>query len=351
MTFKTLILSVVAVVLSAGLAMADSLAERLEKGIYTEETVGDLDAAKDIYEQIVADAKTDRIVAAQAQFRLAQCLLKQEKKDAAVEAFKKLIEEFADQKELVAKAKKHAPVRPDFELLPEPWVDGESLQFQVELAGGLDIGTFVFSVRSSREDDKDIWLTNVGRYIHINAPNQGIGRVKVDRTTFRPISSLFHHSILGQFDATYAGDEVTIKTVSRDGGKQNTRKIELDGTYYDNEQGMMLFRRLPLAKGFEATIPILATMSDGALEIDVEVSAQETIDVPPENLSVTGWYCQSSTRQFGFRPTNTAIRSNLTGTVRSAPWKRSVSSSPAKWLSIVTTNEDSRWPRRPNGTL
>ncbi len=77
MTLKTLVLSMVAVVLlSGGLAMADSLAERLERGIYTEETVGDLDAAKDIYQQIVADAESDRVVAAQAQFRLAQCLLK-----------------------------------------------------------------------------------------------------------------------------------------------------------------------------------------------------------------------------------------------------------------------------------
>ena len=60
MTFKTLVLSMVAVVLqSGGVAMADSLAERLEKGIYTEETIGNLDAARDIYQQIVADAETD----------------------------------------------------------------------------------------------------------------------------------------------------------------------------------------------------------------------------------------------------------------------------------------------------
>ena len=93
MTLKTLVLSMVAVVLlSGGLVMADSLAERLEKGIYTEETVGDLDAARDIYLQIVVDAEANRVVAAQAQFRLGQCFLKQEKKDEAIAAFKKLIE-------------------------------------------------------------------------------------------------------------------------------------------------------------------------------------------------------------------------------------------------------------------
>ena len=49
----------------------------------------------------------------------------------------------------VTKVQKHVPIRPDFELLPEPWVDGESLQLQIRLASGLDIGTFVFSVSSS----------------------------------------------------------------------------------------------------------------------------------------------------------------------------------------------------------
>ena len=280
MTIKTLVFSIVVVVLSGGLAMADSLAERLEAGIYAEETVGDLDAARDIYLQIVADAEADRVVAAQAQFRLGQCFLKQEKKDEAIAAFKKLIEEFADQKELVAKAKKHVPIRPDFELLPEPWVDGESLQLQIKLASGFDIGTFVFSVISSQEDGKDIWLSNIGRYIHLNAPNQGIGRVKADRNTLRPTSSLFRHSILGQFEATYTSDEVTIKTVNGDDGKQSIRKVELDSIYYDNEQSILLFRRLPLAKDFKATIPIFVTFADGAMEVEVEVTALETIEVP-----------------------------------------------------------------------
>jgi len=280
MTIKPLVLSVVAaVLLSGGLAMADSLAERLEKGIYTEETVGDLDAAKDIYQQIVTDAGADRAVAAQAQFRLGQCLLKQEKEDEAIGAFKKLIEEFADQKELVAKAKKYVPSRPDFEMLPEPWVDGESLQLRAKLGGGLDIGTFVLSVSSSQEDGKDIWHTNLGRYIFINAPNQGISRVKADRNTFRPISSLFWHSALGNIEATYVSDEAIVNTVGLD-GKQSTRTIELDGIYYDNEQAMLLFRRLPLAKDFKAKIPICATMGSGAMEIEVEVTGQETIEVP-----------------------------------------------------------------------
>src|SRR3972149_7126578 len=78
---------------------AESASELLEKGIYTEETVGDLPKAIEIYQKVVAEAKTTEAYAAEAQFRLGQCLLKQKKTDEAEAAFKKLIESYPDQKE------------------------------------------------------------------------------------------------------------------------------------------------------------------------------------------------------------------------------------------------------------
>ena len=54
---------------------ADSPSELLEKGIFSEETKGDLDEAIKIYRQILADAKANRGFVAQAQYRLGQCLL------------------------------------------------------------------------------------------------------------------------------------------------------------------------------------------------------------------------------------------------------------------------------------
>jgi len=82
-----------------------SPAVMLEKGIYTEETVGDLDAAIKIYQQIVEDAKAARKCAAQAQYRLGMCYLKKRQSAKAVNCFNELIAAFSDQKELVAKAR------------------------------------------------------------------------------------------------------------------------------------------------------------------------------------------------------------------------------------------------------
>ena len=91
---------------SVPVSAAPSSAVLLEKGIYTEETVGDLDAAIKLYQQIVNDAKANRQYGAQAQYRLAMCYLKKKQSAAALQALQAVVADFADQKELVAQAAK-----------------------------------------------------------------------------------------------------------------------------------------------------------------------------------------------------------------------------------------------------
>ena len=103
---KSLILVVAVTVLaSSPSARAQSASELLEKGIFTEETVGDLDAAIKIYEKIVAEAVKNRSYAAQAQYRVGMCYLKQGRKDQAAAAFRTLIDQFPKQTGPVAQAK------------------------------------------------------------------------------------------------------------------------------------------------------------------------------------------------------------------------------------------------------
>ena len=67
---------VLAVALAALPVLAqDSVAVQLEKGMYAQQTTGDLDAAIQIFRQIVASSPADRIYAAKAQMHLAQALL------------------------------------------------------------------------------------------------------------------------------------------------------------------------------------------------------------------------------------------------------------------------------------
>ena len=85
---------------------AETPSAMLEKGIFQEETAGNLDAAVKVYKQIVDEANAARHAVAEAQYRLGVCYQKQGKKDEAQAAFRDLVAKYADEKELVAKARK-----------------------------------------------------------------------------------------------------------------------------------------------------------------------------------------------------------------------------------------------------
>lgn len=105
MLLATLVFGVLAPLSSL---QAESPAVLLEKGIYAEQTKGDVDAAMAIYKTILADAKANRPFLAQAQYRLGMCLLKKKKPTEATAVFQELITKYPEQKALVAKA--HAQI-------------------------------------------------------------------------------------------------------------------------------------------------------------------------------------------------------------------------------------------------
>jgi len=284
---RVLLPALVAVVLAASPGAAagvpsGSASQLLEKGIYAEETVGDLDGAIKIYKQIVAEAKASRKFAAQAQYRLGHCLWKQGKREEAKEAFQTLIKDFADQAELVQKAREFVPAeteQPELKLEPLPWVDGEHLELRIKLAGGLEIGDFVLSARSGKVDGREVWYLAVNRNIAPNAPNLGYSRVVADRRTFLPISSTFRHSLMGTVEGEYSPKQVTVRSRGLD-GKESVKKLDLDGVYYDNEQGWQVFRMLPLADNYKGPLPVCVTFGGGPAKLETEVTGKETIEVP-----------------------------------------------------------------------
>src|SRR5258706_9542151 len=93
----------------AYLAQAVSAAELLEKGIYTEETKGELKAAIGIYQQIVDDPGAEPSLIAQAQMRLGLCELKLGNKPQAISALERLTREFPDKDKLLAIIEQHMP--------------------------------------------------------------------------------------------------------------------------------------------------------------------------------------------------------------------------------------------------
>src|SRR5580700_11277655 len=87
-------------------------AELLQKGIYAQETAGDLDGAIKIYRQIVDSHPIQREIAAQAQYRLGLTLLAKGDAATASQEIQRLGWDFPDYKDLIASAK-NASIAPE----------------------------------------------------------------------------------------------------------------------------------------------------------------------------------------------------------------------------------------------
>ncbi len=271
--FRTLIAAItVAIHPQLTSAAASSPSELLEKGIYSEETKGDLDSAIAIYQQLVAEANINQSLAAQAQFRLGQCYLKKNRTAEATAAFEKLIRDYPNEKELVAKAREHLPGK--FVLGPVPWVDGERLQLNIMAASGADIGTVEYRADLMQNvSGRKVWRIGA----RLMAGPQSVSTVDVEPDTFRPISSYWKHSMLGEVTGTYRAGEVVIQRL----GTAQPTTVPVDGPVVDNEEAMHLMRRLPLQVGYRTTLPVITSLGGGTvISISLEVQGKETIEVP-----------------------------------------------------------------------
>jgi hypothetical protein len=267
-TGAAVLLAASALSITTGYAQSVPLSDLLEKGIYAEETKGDLDGAIALYQQLIGDAKTNQRLAAQAQFRLGQCFLKKNRTAEATAAFQRLIKDFPDEKELIAKTRPHLPDA--LVLGPVPWPDGEELELTIKFANGADIGTMVYRARSAQFEGRKVWELGARMF----AKAHSFSRVETSSEDFRPIRSRWMHTMLGDATATYSRDEVVLKKV----GDKEPKTIAASGPIYDNEQAMHLMRRLPLAVGYKSTLPIFSSLSGVVIPIGIEVKSTETIE-------------------------------------------------------------------------
>jgi hypothetical protein len=250
----------------------ESPSELLEKGIYNQDTKGDLDSAIAIYQRVVAAASSNQQVAAHAQFRLGQCYLKKKQTADATAAFEKLIHDFPNEKALIAEAREYLPG--NLTLQPVPWVDGERMQLNIALASGMDIGTAEYRADLvTPVNGRQVWRVGA----RMMAGPQSVSSVDVDAETFRPLTSQWKHSLLGEVTATYKPGEVDIQRV----GKSQSDVVAVDSTVYDNEEAVHIMRRLPLQVGYKTTLPVLPTLGAATtLSVGLEVQGKETIEAP-----------------------------------------------------------------------
>ncbi len=263
-----------------------SPSDLLEKGIYSQETRGDLDSAIALYQEAIAKAKDSQALAAQAQYRLGVCYYKKRDFAKASATFEKLKIDYPDQKELIALAQEYLSTAVVFQ--PAPWVDGEMLRFDLKLGGGFRIGPAVYSASSGELNGRKIWRLSTRLYAGV----QQVSAVEVEADSFKPLHSRWKHSLIGDVDAVYSPGKVDMKSK----GRKEPKTVELDGVIYDNEEVVQLMRRLPLATNYSTSIKIITTLSGGAvLPLKIEVAGLENLDVPAGKFEC--YRCELSVKQ------------------------------------------------------
>ena len=99
--------------------VAQTTTELLQKGIFAQETEGNLDTAILIYRQIVNSAPSQRDLAAQAQFRLAQALLQKGDLTSAAQEFDKLARDYSEYRNLVSSLSSQASTKRGYSAVAE----------------------------------------------------------------------------------------------------------------------------------------------------------------------------------------------------------------------------------------
>jgi hypothetical protein len=253
--------------------VAATTSETLEKAIYTEETLGKLEDAIKLYEQVIAEAAAVRGLAAQAQYRLALIYEKQGKQTAATAAFEKLIKEYPTETKFVAKARAKLPSA--IKLEPAPWKDHEAMQLNFKLPNGFNVGTNLYRIDSETFDGKECWRCKARVFVTIGAGNS-YSTALVEKESFAPIRSRWDQQLLGVADAVYNPNTVELK--NRNGG--SAREIPIDGPVFDNEEVTQLIRRLPLAIGYSVTLKVFSSLTGTIVPLECKVVGKDTVETP-----------------------------------------------------------------------
>jgi carboxyl-terminal processing protease len=213
-------------------AFADSADELLEKGIYTEETKGELSAAVQIYQRIVDDPQADRSLVAQAQLRLGLCQLKLGNKPQAISALERLTQEFPDKDKLLALVENNMPqvLSEMVNQIERSYILEVDRSELMETAIRAIIGKLDARGTVLRTNDMEFLTTNVLAQINENLDQQiaGIGAaLKVDEETKEIIATPLRNS-----------------PASRGGLKAGDRIVEIDGVALPAEKKLETAIRL-----------------------------------------------------------------------------------------------------------
>jgi len=242
----------------------------LEKAIYTEETLGNLNEAISLYREIVRTADADRSAAALALYRLGMCYRKSGREDDALATFADLATLYPEQKDIILKSMMLA-------VKPAPWADGEALQMGIRSSGAKGYtGSFTYRAEDVQEEGKPAWhlkgaMVSPGTWIYTTTV--------VDAENLIPISSHMRISFM-EMDNEVKYTQSEVEVLSQQNGTEIINRFPISGVAYEANQILHLVRCLPLKEGFRTNIPVFNKSTGSIINYKVTVVGLENVTVP-----------------------------------------------------------------------
>ena len=260
MTMKSVVVAIVTALLFAIPGSTQSTADLLQKGIYAQETAGDLDSAIQIFRQVANPATGNKSIAAQAQYHLVLCMLQRGDRAGAAKEVETLARNFPDQQELVIKARKLLPG--GSAALPAPWGEGECSQLNIKRDGVATGEYLYYSIDPATEAP-------------FNRPMPNHQSLRWELTTKKS-----NRSALARVERTtgLAAGQPTLRSNDYVG---DPAVEPLAGPAIDIQQSVFAMRRLPLAVGYKTTLTTLPFTLANLVprEVELAVTGIEPVQV------------------------------------------------------------------------
>ncbi len=238
---------VLTLLLSTSAFATESLDQLLEKGIYTEEVLGDLKSANEVYDSIIQQKDKDSALIGKAFIRKADCQLKLGDKKGAITTLNQLAELKGATEALIKDAKEKLSALQNLQdyLVAAPWVDGERLSYQIMSAANKFIGGMEFVTQSITHNDKSSW--QVESYFSTTLDGKSdYSIVSFDKDNFVFNWSKSFNKNLGKVEATNTCNARCTINISKNGGYS----VDSGKMLVTNMQLIHLIRSLPQQNNF-----------------------------------------------------------------------------------------------------
>jgi hypothetical protein len=273
MTTRYFTAAIMATLLLAATANAQSGADLLQKGIYAQETLGDLDGAIQIYRQVTGSATAPKQIAAQAQYQLVLSMLQKGDRAAASHELDLLTRNFPDQQDYIDKARKLIPGAST--LLAAPWAEGEASQLNIKRDGAFTGEYLYYSATPWRKTVPDSERDPTrSRDAVANAQAVYLGWKLVTKTSTRSVMTKVDRDTLRHMEQPGENPRMHSDDLLGD-----LSAAPFAGPAIDAEPLVFRMRVLPLAAGYKTTLTTLPFLLGYGVPRTVElaVAAVETV--------------------------------------------------------------------------